>query len=245
MYRIMIADDEPLILQGISELIDSFDMDIKVVTQATNGSEAIEMARKYSPELIIMDIEMPIVNGLDAIRQISSFLDNTVFIVLSSYDNFRYAQQAIALNVARYLLKPVNEKELKDTIKICIDLYENNLSHTPVSVQESDHKQNILDFINHNYSNPDLDTRMIEDQFNISRSTIFKIMKEITDQSLVEYITMIRIRQAIKLLSTPMTFKEISFQVGYTDPYYFSRIFKKSTGYTPTEYRKILGENDD
>ena len=240
----MIADDEPLILQGITELIQSFDMDIKVVCQATNGQEAVELAVKYSPDIIIMDIEMPQINGLAAIEEIRSHLEPVEFIVLSSYDNFRYAQQAIALDVTRYLLKPVNEKELKDTISVCIDKFDSHLSSVPV-IMESDHKQNIVDFINHNYSNPQLDTKMIEDHFNISRSTIFKIMKEITDQSLVEYITMIRIRQAIKLLSTPMTFKEISFQVGYTDPYYFSRIFKKSTGYTPTEYRKILGENDD
>ena len=244
MYRIMITDDEPLILQGITELIQSFDMDIKVVCQATNGQQAVQLAEKYSPDIIIMDIEMPQLNGLAAIEQIRSLLEPVEFIVLSSYDNFRYAQQAIALDVTRYLLKPVNEKELRDTLAICIDKFDSHLSTAPV-IKESDHKQNIVDFINHNYSNPQLDTKMIEEHFNISRSTIFKIMKEITDQSLVEYITMIRIRQAIKLLSTPMTFKEISFQVGYTDPYYFSRIFKKSTGYTPTEYRKILGENDD
>ena len=244
MYRIMIADDEPLIREGISELIHSFDMDIKVVCQAENGLQAVRLAEKYSPDIIIMDIEMPQLNGLEAIEQIHSTLDTAVFIILSSYDNFRYAQQAIALGVNRYLLKPVNEKELRETIRICIDHFENNLSPTSVSY-ESDHKQNLVDFINHNYSNPQLDTRMIEEHFNISRSTIFKIMKEITDQSLVEYITMIRIRQAVKLLSTSLTFKEIAYQVGYTDPYYFSRIFKKSTGYTPTEYRKILGENDD
>lgn len=244
MYRILIADDEPLILNGIDELISSFGLDIKVVCRAKNGKEALDMALKYNPDIILMDIEMPQLSGLEAIKAIKSELDNVVFIILSSYDNFKYAQEAIKLNVTRYLLKPVNEKELKEALLTCIEEFEDNLSNNVVKTNIN-HKQNIIDFINHNYANPDLDTKTIEEHFNISKSTIFKIMKEITDKSLVEYITMIRIRQAIKLLTTELSFKEIAYRVGYTDPYYFSRIFKKNTGYTPTEYKKILGENDD
>ena len=245
MYRILIADDEPLILNGIDELISSFDIDLKVVCRAKSGKEALDMALKYNPDIILMDIEMPQLNGLEAIKLIKEKLDNVVFIILSSYDNFKYAQEAIKLNVTRYLLKPVNEKELKEAILTCIDDFENNLTNNQSTKSNTNHKQNIIDYINHNYSNPDLDTKTIEEHFNISKSTIFKIMKEITDKSLIEYITMIRIRQAIKLLPTDLSFKEISYRVGYTDPYYFSRIFKKNTGYTPTEYKKILGDNDD
>ncbi|WP_040192551.1 response regulator transcription factor [Clostridium culturomicium] len=246
MYRALVADDEINILEGMSEQIEEFDLGIQVVAKAENGAQVLELNNKFSPDIIIIDINMPLMNGLECIREIRKENSACIIIIVSGYDSFKFAQEAIRQNVDFYLLKPVDDMELYDVLKQAIINYDKRLGTQNIlnkfSPSQSDTKTNVIKFINENYTRKDISSEQIEKQFGLSRSTLFKIMKSVTDKSLVEYITMLRMRSAIKLLENNdgITVCEIAKSVGYSDQYYFSRAFKKHTGYSPKEYRNSI-----
>lgn len=250
MYRILVADDEINILEGISELLEQSGLKIQVVAKASNGQEALDLFAKYAPDLVLIDINMPLLNGLECIEQFRKLQQNVKIIIISSYDNFKYAQAAIEFKVDAYILKPVDENHLIETVKKCLKNLDQNIYESSLlkDHQQNDHScRNLVDYINLHYNDKDLSSEKIEKEFGLSRTSVFKIMKTITDKSLNEYITMIRIRQASSLLekSEEISLKEIAECCGYNDPFYFSRVFKKQTGYSPSEYRKLIrGETD-
>ena len=247
MNSIIIADDEINILQGLKSLVESFDLDINVLSLAQDGQEAFDKCMIFNPDILIIDINMPKLNGLQCLQKIIENNQKPKIIILSSYDNFKYAQSAIEYNVEAYLLKPVDELELYNLLNKFVCSNENVKDKKIDSL--NDYKKNIIEFINFNYQNADLSSEMIENKFNISRTTIFNVMKQITDKSLNEYITMIRIKKSIELIkdNENIQIKEIAFLCGYYDQHYFSRVFKKNTGYSPSDYKKILydGINND
>lgn len=248
MYRILVADDEINILEGLSDVLEQSGLGIQVVAKAKNGQEALDLFKKYSPDLVLIDINMPLLNGLECIEQFHKLQENVQVIIISSYDNFKYAQAAIELKVDAYILKPVDENQLIEIIKKCLRSLNQNMYESSIlkeHYQKNHSPKSLIDYINLHYSDKDLNNEKIEKEFGLSRTSVFKIMKEITDKSLNEYITMIRIRQALSLLekSEEISLKEIAEACGYSDQFYFSRVFKKQTGYSPSDYRKLISED--
>lgn len=109
MYKVLIADDEDIIRRGIARMIQT-DPELEVVAQAEDGEVALELARQTLPDLLLVDINMPFMNGLEFIEQLRSVLFDPVILVVSGYDDFDYAQKALRLGVYDYLLKPIMEK---------------------------------------------------------------------------------------------------------------------------------------
>ena len=120
MYKLMFVDDEKLILDGLKYILDWNSMDLEIVHEAKNGRDALEKFKEDPVDIIITDINMPIMSGLTLISEIKKINKDVSFIVLSGYDEFSYAQQAITLGVENYILKPIDDIELEETIKkIC------------------------------------------------------------------------------------------------------------------------------
>lgn len=120
MYKLMFVDDEKLILDGLKYILDWNSMDIEIVHEAKNGKDALEKFKEDPVDIVITDINMPIMSGLTLINEIKKINKDVSFIVLSGYDEFSYAQQAITLGVENYILKPIDDMELEETIKkIC------------------------------------------------------------------------------------------------------------------------------
>ncbi|MFW6035491.1 MAG: response regulator transcription factor [Halothermotrichaceae bacterium] len=119
MYKVMIVDDEPNIRNGLRYIIDWEEYNFTVTSIAKNGRGAIEKMESNYPDLIITDIKMPVLKGLGLIQYVRETLNdqNMSFIVLSGYDDFNYAKKAIKYNVNNYMLKPIDEDELIDTLK--------------------------------------------------------------------------------------------------------------------------------
>jgi Response regulator containing CheY-like receiver domain and AraC-type DNA-binding domain len=111
MYRILIVDDESSIREGVARYLTKNCPDY-VVGTAENGSEALQIAQTLLPDVIITDITMPRLNGLDFLEHIKHMLPDTQMIILSGYDKFEYAQQALSLGVREYLIKPLDTKKL-------------------------------------------------------------------------------------------------------------------------------------
>lgn len=116
MYRLLIADDEGIMLESFTEIIRKQFEDRITVSTAKSGRAAIEQAESFHPDIIFMDIRMPGINGIQAIREIRSFNSTALFYILSAYDEFDYAKEAISLGVSKYLMKPVSRQTIIDTV---------------------------------------------------------------------------------------------------------------------------------
>ncbi len=117
MYRLMLVDDESEIREGLREVVDFESLGFEVVGEAANGISGLQMAEALSPDLIITDIRMPLMNGMTMCRQIRDSLPTAQFIVLSGYDEFEYARQAIEVKALGYLLKPISSAEFVQMLR--------------------------------------------------------------------------------------------------------------------------------
>lgn len=112
MYKVIVADDEPAIRQGLLKIVDWEALGFCVVGDVSNGIKTVALHQELSPELIVIDIRMPRMDGLQAIREIRKIDGDCQFLILSGYADFAYAKQAIEMNVSGYVLKPIDEEEL-------------------------------------------------------------------------------------------------------------------------------------
>lgn len=121
MYRLMIADDEIDKLESLRDNYNWEKNDICICCEAQDGMEAYELLVKEHPDICIMDIKMPVIDGLEAIRRAKSKGVNTKFIMLSGYDDFHYAQQALSLSTVEYLLKPCRLSDIMQAVLKCVN----------------------------------------------------------------------------------------------------------------------------
>ena len=117
MLKVMLVDDEVMIIEGLKRLFDWEANGCKIVCIAYDGAEAVNQAEMYQPDIVIMDINLPIINGLEAIRIIKEKRPDTAFVVLSGYDEFDYCREALRLKITDYLLKPIDFNEFKRITK--------------------------------------------------------------------------------------------------------------------------------
>ena len=117
MYRILIADDEGIMVESLKEIISRQFQDEVEIATAKTGRTAIEQAENFHPDIVFMDIQMPGINGIAAIREIRSFNSSCLFYVVSAFDKFDYAQDAISLGVEQYIMKPVSRDVVIRTVE--------------------------------------------------------------------------------------------------------------------------------
>ncbi|SFE45365.1 two-component system, response regulator YesN [Paenibacillus catalpae] len=128
MYRLLIADDEALEREGLELLIHRMLPGMFQIAHADNGRRAIEQAEEFRPHIIMMDINMPGIQGLQAIREIKSLLPDTKFILVTAYDFFAYAKEAVSLGVKEYIVKPAGREQISSTLSQLIDELERDKS---------------------------------------------------------------------------------------------------------------------
>ncbi len=116
MCRVMVVDDEPLVRDAVAHVVSSEFENIELAASTGSGEKAIELASRERPDIILMDIRLDGRGGLEALKEIKEFLPGAAMVVISAYDNFSYARQAIRLGVLDYLLKPVNKQDIVDII---------------------------------------------------------------------------------------------------------------------------------
>lgn len=117
MLKVIIADDEERVCRLIQKLVDWDALEMEIAATAANGIEALDAIEKYKPDLVITDIRMPGYDGLDMIERAKELKEDLEFIIISGYGQFEYAQRAIRYGVGEYLLKPIQKKELTETLE--------------------------------------------------------------------------------------------------------------------------------
>lgn len=129
MYKLLIVDDEARIRSGLRSLIEWEIYGIEIAGEAEDGMKAYLSVKSLEPDIVLVDISMPNMNGLEMIELCSHLDKPPKFIILSGYDHFEYVQKAIQLGAVNYLLKPVNQDELVHTVISCIELLDSQAAH--------------------------------------------------------------------------------------------------------------------
>lgn len=220
-----------------------------MVIEADNGKEGWQKALAHHPQLIISDISMPEVNGIDMVNKLKADkrTSHIPVILLTALNDQQQQIKGLATGANDYITKPFDFEVLHAKVKSLLELnsamkstYGKQITITPdVRVDSSDEMllQNITAFLEQNITNPQLSVEWLSKQFGMSRSTLYTKLFEITGQTPVEYIRSFRLDKATLLLEkSNMTIAEIGYHVGFTTPNYFARSFKHKFGILPSEY---------
>lgn len=141
MYQVIVVDDEPFITEGLTKLLDWEEMGLEITAQCHDGAEALHILQTTQIDIVISDVRMPNKTGLELIAEARrSGLDRVKFILLSGYDDFEYVKQGVVLGIENYLLKPVSEEELVNTLAAAVK----KLNIESENQQITSKKQNIL-----------------------------------------------------------------------------------------------------
>lgn len=241
MYKLLIADDEGLERKAMRIVLQKNFNNLDIIEDAKTGNEAVLLAKQYKPHIILMDIKMPEKTGLEAQESIIKFLPNVKTIILSAYDNFQFAQNAIKLNVSDYILKPAKPSELKSSIEKAIDSLKNNnnkiLDDKLNPIDDENIIQEAIYYINKNF-NKNINLESVASHIHLTPQYFSRYFKSNTGMNFIDYISKVRIKEAKKLLvSTNKSISSISLNIGYIDPSYFSKVFIKYEGVSPHKYR--------
>lgn len=242
MAKILIADDECIIRNNISTLLKPFSKIFDAVLEAEDGVEALFKIKEHQPQIVLFDINMPFLNGLDAIRKIRQQDKNIIIIIISGYSKFEYAKEAIANQVYAYLLKPINEAEFHETMQSAIDcLHGQCVIQTGLEPNQSAEHQ-VVQYIIDNLSDTELNVNAVCSHFHLSCSSFARLIKKQTGTTFTDYLTKLRMETATHLLESydHLSIKEISARSGFNNQHYFSRAFKNYTGMSPKKYKESL-----
>jgi two-component system response regulator YesN len=239
--KALIIDDERPVRIAISRLgkwgMYGFDTPVQV----ENGRDGLKAMHELHPEVVFVDMQMPVMDGIEFLKQASADFPESVYIVVSGYDDFRYAQNAIRYGALDYLLKPVAENDLNAAIekavgKIKPDAAGDSKQTGSISVDEA------VEILKSKLDNDYAENIKIGDfaeKYYFSKEYLSKVFKARYGSGVYEYLLKVRMERAAGLLRDPdIRIIDISSRIGYTDNNYFSKAFRNYYGMTPTEYRK-------
>lgn len=236
--NVLLVDDEIIIRQGFIKLFDWQAHDCQVIGQASDGLEALSKIDELKPDIVIMYINIPIMNGLKVIELSRIKHPDTAFVIVSGYDDFSYCRQALKLKITDYILKPVNYEEFGN----CIDNLKISLFESKKENKDSQQKDRMIVSITkylQNHLQEDVSLNVLAQEFHLNAQYISQLFKSEIGVGFLTYLTNIRIEHAKKLLlSTDDAISDISDQCGYNDYRVFTKVFKKKEGITPSQFRR-------
>lgn len=242
--KLLLADDEIRIREGLYQMVQSFNLPLTIVGTAKNGEEALSLAEVLEPDILLVDINMPKMSGLEFIKRLneSSPKEKTI-IIISGFDEFEYARQAISLGVAEYLLKPIKEAELKEILK------RYTYPQAEIDATEADGKISVkdpliadcLEILKDRYADPELDLTTVADKLAVNPDHLSRKLKQQTSLSFKEWLIKLRMQKSMELLQDGRyAIYEIAEMTGFSNQNYFSTAFKNYTGTSPTSYLENL-----
>ncbi len=236
--RVLLVDDEIMIREGFKRLFDWEAHDCQVVGEAADGMEALAQIDALKPDIVIMDINIPIMNGLKVIQCSRVKHPEIAFVIVSGYDDFSYCREALRLKITDYILKPVNYEEFG----VCIDNLKIALFQQLLPQEEAKIEDRPIVAITRylqEHLDEDISLSLLSEEFHLSAQYISQLFKSEIGVNFLAYLTNIRMERAKKLLlSTALSIAEISEQLGFGDYRVFTKVFKKTEGVTPSQYRR-------
>lgn len=239
MDSVFIVDDEMWIIIGLKKLIEKSGLPFQVIGEANNGVAALEEIEEKNPDVLFTDIRMPGYNGLELMGKLNEKGLSPKVIFISGYADFEYAQSAIRLGAFDYLLKPIEQDKLNEVLERVLSS-EGEMQDEPAEEINPSTIRLILNEMRQNYTE-NITLTDLAKKYNISISHLSNLIKEELHLPYSEYITSKRIQKAKELLTDEnLSIEEIAERVGYGDYFYFTKVFKKNCGISPSKYRKNL-----
>ncbi len=244
--RLMIADDEDVVRNGLEKYIKLHTERFEKIYTAENGEKALEIILRHKPDIMLLDVQMPILNGLEVMKEAKKAGVLPATIIFSGYDEFSYAQEAIRQGARDYLLKPSRSSDiLKRIEEVADELHIKEEASKPVSNPAE--KTNLIgrakEYIDeHYYEN--ISQIQVADIIGITPGYLSTLFSKNMGCGFTDYLNQVRIHHACAYLQQNyLKTYEIAFKVGFRDEKYFSKVFKKIVGVSPKEYRNGEFEN--
>lgn len=255
MYKLLIVDDEPLIIRGIKALVDFEKLSIDVVYEAKNGQEALELVNNKPVDIVLCDINMPRINGLEFSRILKESDPQVKIAILTGYNYFDYAQEAIKIGVDDYILKPVSKDDISEVLLKLTKKIEKEKSQKKINEamkmilkdqigsKEKSYRDEIKKIVDEKITDSSFSLQVLARDMGFSSGYLSSLFKKEFGKSFQNYVLDIRLERAkILLLTTDMKNYEIASSVGIEDVNYFSVRFKKAYGLSPKKYKDSVGD---
>jgi signal transduction histidine kinase/ligand-binding sensor domain-containing protein/DNA-binding response OmpR family regulator len=246
---LLIEDNSDMRLYVRQELSDQYNIE-----EAADGKTGLHKALRLLPDVIIADVMMPEMNGIELCRILKSTPDTShiPIIMLTALDGMKHRLEGMESGADSFITKPFNTKYLQIRIEKLIELrhkmkerfsksiYLDVQELAPLTSMDERLLQKAIHYVRSNIENPDLSVEQMSKELGISRTHLHRKLKALTGQSPVEFIKMIRMKQAASLLNTgKLSISEVGYKVGYNTPSYFSSCFNAHFGMSPTAYMEI------
>lgn len=255
MYKLLIVDDEQMIRNGILKLVDFSKLGIAEIYEASNGAEGLSMFIRHAPQLVLLDINLPLMNGLDLARAIKERAPHTKIAMLTGYDYVDYAINAIKIGVDDYTLKPVGKQDVTDVISRLIERYEGEMVKEEVeniiasiidTKSEDSNKQRIKELIEVMLPNKDLSLTGVAQSLGYTPNYLSTLFKSLFGIPFQDYVLAQRLEKAkLLLLTTNLKNYEVAERVGFDDVNYFGTRFKRKYGVSPKQYVTHVRQPDE
>ena len=249
MYKVVVVEDEEIARKGIIFTINWDALNCMIAGEAANGEEGAAVIRRLSPDIIVTDLKMPRMDGVEMIQMLRCEGNRAKFIILTAYGDFKYAQSALRLGVSDYLFKPLKDGELEAAVRHIQGLRDARETQTdasadvpvlrisPVKNTKNKYVEQAVQLIREHYRE-DINISTVAGKLEISEGYLSRVFKKETDYTFTNYLTWYRMKKAMTLLKDcRVKVYEVAEQVGYSDTAYFSAQFKKVTGISPSEYQ--------
>lgn len=247
MGVVLIVEDEMLEQEFLKSIVLDELLPEDTLLTCESGAQAIQLAKQYQPDIIIMDLMITEMDGLSAIEKIRKFLPNTCITILSAYNDFSYAQKAINLRVFEYLLKPVKPTVFKEIFSKMLKTVSSdniliNEESDEKSIDTNDDRQYFIEEsvkYNKEHFKERLTLEMVASKVFLNPKYFSHVFKKEMGIAFTEYVVQLKVQYACRLLETTnYPVYRISSECGFSDPSYFNRVFCAQMNMTPQTYRK-------
>lgn len=241
---LMIVDDELSIRNGLSDLFPWSDLNIEIVYLASNGRQALDYIEKYPVDLVLSDIRMPVMDGLELAKNLQEFHPIVRTALLSAYADFDYAKKALRYGVCDYIIKPIDYQNFIDSIsRICMKI---NLSANVKPASYLGYYSEIAQLVKRYIDEDPSCATLIgaSERIGLSANYTSRIFHQIFHKTFSEYLLESRMSQALVLLKQQIAIDEISWKTGYNNTRNFKEAFIRYYGVAPQSYMMILKEEE-
>ena len=240
MYSIMIVEDEYLVRQGIASLVNYEQFGMQVIAQAENGIEAWQKFQENPADILLTDINMPQMNGLELAKLVRDQVPTCHIVFLTGYDDFDYARTAIKLGADDYLLKPFSKDDVEEMLaKLQTKLDKERKKAQIQNLVDQGQRSELEEAIHERLADSELSLKSLASQLGFSPSYLSVLIKKELGLPFQDYLIQERMKKAkLLLLTTDLKIYEIAEQVGFEDMNYFSQRFKQVVGLTPRQFKK-------
>lgn len=249
MWKVMIVEDEFFVRESVKELIRWRELGFELVAEASDGEEALALIKKDPPDLVITDIMMPRMDGVELLKETRNAGIDSKFVMLTCMGDFEYMRQAMEYGASNYILKlSMSVNDLRETLgKINKELLlskklPDNVNSSANPDRRISHPEinKIVKYMEQNYDQ-DISVKSLAQYVMMGENYVSALFKKKMGKTLIHYLHEIRVKQAMHYLAeTDMTIHEIGLKVGFVNDNYFIKIFKRIVGTTPNQYRQNL-----